>query len=215
MTLLDYLDYFGTAAFAISGAYAAARKGMDIMGVLLLAFIVGNGGGTLRDVLLGEVQVFWMQQHSFIIVALVAGLSAIVLARFIVPPYRLLLAADAIGLGAFVVVGILRALHSHQDSMIALLMGLLTGTGGGILRDLLCDEVPLFLRREIYVLAAFLGGLLFLIIHNGNWLPFYANASLCVTVIFVIRMLSVYFDWNLPAFSQAWFRQAKRQKQHR
>ena len=111
MTLLTSLDYFGTAAFAISGAYAAARKGMDIMGVLLLAFIVGNGGGTLRDVLLGQVQVFWLHQHSFIWVSLIAGLSAVVLARFIVPPYRFLLAADAIGLGAFVVVGAQRALH--------------------------------------------------------------------------------------------------------
>lgn len=212
MTLLDYLDYFGTAAFAISGAYAAARKSMDIMGVLLLAFIVGNGGGTLRDVLLGEVHVFWMHQHSFIWVALTAGLLAVILARFVVPPYRLLLAADAIGLGAFVVVGILRALQIHEDSVTALLMGLLTGTGGGILRDLLCDEVPIFLRQEIYVLAAFIGGLLFLIMHKGQWIPFYANASLCVGVIFMIRMLSVYFDWNLPAFSRHWFREARHHK---
>ena len=91
-------------------------------------------------------------------------------------------------------------------------MGLLTGTGGGILRDLICNEIPLFLRQEIYVFAGVIGGVLFLSLHHYQLLHPTVNALLSVAVIFIIRMLAVYYDWSLPAFSEEWFRQARRNR---
>jgi len=204
----EMLNLFGTAIFAISGAFAAARKGMDITGVLLLAFLVGNGGGTIRDVILGKGAAFWVSNPDYVWVALIAGVLAIILVRFVTIPFKLLLVADALGLGVFVVTGAKIALVFGTSPFIAILMGMLTGVGGSVLRDLICNEVPLILRHEIYSTAAFLGGLFFvLVIHI---LPENITAILSILIVFVIRVLAIYFDWSMPVFSHHWFRETRK-----
>lgn len=206
--MLEFLNYFGTAVFAISGAFAAARKGMDIAGVILLAFVVGNGGGTMRDVFLGHGAVFWVHQTSFAWGSMLAGAIAIFLVRFFVPPYKLLLVADALGLGVFVTVGAQIALNDGTSNFIAILMGILTATGGSITRDLICNEVPLILRHEIYVTVALIGAVLF--IACKQILPDEWAYIITITTTFSIRMMAIYFDWEIPAFSHAWFVESKR-----
>lgn len=208
MTLFEWLNLFGTAVFAISGAFAAARKGMDITGVLLLAFLVGNGGGTLRDLLLGQGAVFWIHQPQYIWIALVAGVLAMVVVRFLALPFRLLLLADALGLGVFVITGANQALELHTGPFVAIIMGMLTGVGGGIIRDLICNEVPLILRHEIYTTAAFLGGLLFVVMMHFT--PEYVAAIVSIIVIFAIRVAAIQFNWSLPVFSHQWFRESQK-----
>ena len=209
MTWFEALELFGTAVFAISGAFTAARKDMDIMGVLLLAFLVGNGGGTLRGLLLGQ-PIFWVHAHSYIWVSFIAGVLAIIWARYFLTPYRLLLIADAIGLSVFVVTGAQRALNLGYGDLIAVLMGVLTAVGGGLLRDLICNEVPLVLRREIYATAAAAGAIFFVIFQHHFTKPELEIST--IIIVFCIRLAAIQFKWTLPAFSEQWFYDVRQKK---
>ncbi len=207
MLLFKFLDLFGTAVFAISGAFAAARKGMDITGVLFLAFVVGIGGGTIRDMILQNGPVFWITQHSYIWVSFIAAIASILFARFFIPPYRFLLIADALGLGVFSVIGTEKALAAGRSDIIAIMMGMLTCTGGSLLRDLICNEIPLLLQKEIYATAALIGSVIFLVARN--YLPIQLAIVLAVITTFIIRIAAIYFDWGLPAFSEHWFAESR------
>jgi len=212
MTVFDFLNLAGTAAFAISGAYTAARKGMDITGVLFLAFVVGIGGGTLRDLILADGPVFWVTDHSYLWVSFFSAIIALIFARFFIPPYRFLLLADALGLGVFTVIGAEKALEIGRSDLIAIMMGMLTCTGGSIIRDLICNEVPLLLRKEIYATAALIGSVIFLV--AKNYLPMNMTISLAVGTTFLIRVAAIYFDWSIPAFSEHWFIEARIKARH-
>lgn len=207
MNILYGLELFGTAIFAISGAYTGAKKGMDIIGVLFLALVVGNGGGTIRDLLLNAGPVYWMTQHIYLWISLIAAVLALIFARFFTPPNRFLLIADALGLGVFAIVGADKALTAGYSDLIAILMGTLTGFGGSIIRDLVCNEVPLFLRKEVYATAAVVGIFLFLALKN--FAPMTIAMSVGIVITFLIRLAAIYFDWSFPAFSEAWFHHEK------
>lgn len=203
MTLL-LLNYLGTIVFAITGAYAAARKGMDIIGVIMLACVVGNGGGTMRDLFLG-LPAFWVIQHGYLWASIIAALGALLLARFFSTPDRTILVGDALGLGVFVVTGAAKTLALGYAPSIAVLMGILTGAGGGILRDMLCNEIPLFMRREIYISAALLGGIIYILLLRIPTLSSIA-APASIVCTFSIRLAAMYYNWNLPAFKPEWFK---------
>ena len=160
-TFLTAIDWFGMAVFAVTGALVASRKRMDIFGFMLLGCVTGMGGGTLRDAMLGALPVFWVREPVYL--AICAGVSAATFFLAHIPEsrYRVLLWLDAAGLALFCVVGADRALTAGASAFIAIAMGVVTGTFGGVMRDILGGESPLILRREIYVTAALVGAAVF------------------------------------------------------
>jgi len=197
MTILYLLDLVGTAAFAASGAWVGVRKHMDMFGVLVLGAVTAVGGGTLRDLLLGDIPPFSLKDESYIYIAIAVSLVVFVnrerFKRFEKP----LLYFDAIGLGTFVVIGTQKALDFHITLLGAVLMGVMTGTAGGIMRDVLANQVPLILRREIYASACIAGGTLLVVLEQlGTDRP--AAALLAAGTVIVVRLLAIHYDWSLP-----------------
>lgn len=197
MTTLGWLDVLGVGTFAVSGILGAAKKRLDLFGALAVAFICSLGGGTLRDVLLGLVPVFWIRDSTPALVALGCALGAFILLRFVAFPARLLLVLDALGLGVFAVLGANRALEAGASLGVAALMGTLSGSAGGAMRDVLCGDVPLVLRKEIYATAALAGALLFGVLLRENapreW-ALWGGALLT----FGIRLAAIKWKLGLP-----------------
>ncbi len=197
MTLLYVLDLIGTAAFAASGAWLGVRRHMDLFGVLVLGLVTAVGGGTLRDLLLGDIPPFSLQNETYLYVAISAALLVFAnrerFKRFEQP----LLYLDAIGLGTFLVIGTTKALDFQLGFLGSVLMGVMTGTAGGVLRDVLANEVPLILRREIYASACVAGGVLLVLLQQAGMVrPLAALLAALATI--VIRLLAIRFNWSLP-----------------
>lgn len=192
------LDLAGVAVFAISGALVASRKCMDPVGFALIATITGIGGGSLRDLLLG-LDVFWVHQSHYIGVCTVFALLVYGLAPHIEYRYRVLLWADAAGLSLFCVMGARVAIESGASGSIAIVMGLLTATFGGLIRDVLCNEIPLILRNEIYATAALAGALVYVVLEPMG-LP-YGSAELGgIGACFLVRGLGLSSGLSLPSY---------------
>ena len=198
--LLYILDLFGTAVFAISGVWVACRKDMDLFGALVLAFVTAVGGGTIRDVLLSATPVFWINDTLYLLVILATVMVAIVGRRWHERSKWIMQVSDALGLAVFVVIGVTKSLSFGVEPMVAIMMGVLTGCGGGAIRDLLAGEVPMVLRKEIYASAAMVGGavLVFLepLIQNID-----ITSVIAATVVLVLRLLALYKDLSLPSLS--------------
>jgi uncharacterized membrane protein YeiH len=192
------LDFFGVAVFAATGALVASRKEMDLIGFALLGAVTGIGGGTLRDLLLGA-PVFWIAAPSYLLVCvLVAGLVFFT-AHIPASRYRTLLWFDAIGLALFAVVGAERAVLAGAGPIVAIAMGMITATFGGVIRDVLGSESPVILSREIYATAAFAGACGFVALDaSGAAREFAILAGLALA--FVIRGLALQFHWSLPRY---------------
>ena len=195
-----FFDLCGTAVFALSGALAAGRHRMDPFGVIVLASVTAVGGGSIRDALLGTTPVFWIRDPNYIIVILITVLLTLIFIRKPkkVPQYTLPV-ADALGLALFTVIGAEKALNLELGGMIAVVMGLITGVGGGIIRDLLCRQVPMILRTEIYATASILGGIsysmsIYLGADNMHAILFSMTVALC------IRLAAIKWHLSLPAF---------------
>ncbi|QDG49463.1 trimeric intracellular cation channel family protein [Persicimonas caeni] len=159
--LITLFDYFGIVIFAISGALVGGRRRMDPVGFALVGTVTGVGGGTLRDLVLGVRPVFWVEDPSYIIVCVVASVATYFATSHISSLRRALVWADAVGLATFAVLGTQAALAQQVSPVIAVAMGVMTATFGGIVRDVLCDDVPLILRREIYATAALVGAVVY------------------------------------------------------
>ncbi len=197
--MIYLLDLFGTAVFAMSGALAAGRKQMDLFGVLVLAIVTAIGGGTLRDLTLGLTPVFWVIDPLYIWVACSAGLLTLVLARIHWLHRGVLPVADALGLATFCVIGAERALAAGVDPALAVLMGVMTGVVGGMIRDLLCGEVPLVLRRELYATAALFGALLTVVL--ADWLPAGMATWIGLLGALALRLAAMHWKLSLPVFT--------------
>lgn len=152
------LDYVGVATFAVSGSLAASRKRLDPIGFLVVATATGIGGGTLRDLLLGRSPVFWIDQPVYLWICFGSAAATFFLAARLASRSRWLLWADAVGLAVFTLIGSEIALRQAVPPLVAVTMGVMTATFGGLLRDVVCREVPLILHREIYATAAAAGG---------------------------------------------------------
>lgn len=198
-TLISVLDWLGIAVFAASGALVASRKQMDIFGFALLATVTGVGGGTVRDVVLGKLPVFWIHQPVYVLVCI--GVSAVVFFAAHIPEsrYRLLLWFDAAGLALFAVVGAEKGLEAGAGPVVAVFMGIVTATFGGIIRDVLGGEVPLILRKDIYVTAALLGSVTFVGLLQAG-LPRTAALVFGFLACFILRALALRYGWSLPAY---------------
>jgi uncharacterized membrane protein YeiH len=161
MSLFVYLDYAGVALFAATGALAASRKQLDLIGFLFFAIVTGAGGGTVRDIVLGRVPVFWVLNPTYLLVCCAIGVMVFFTAHLVESRYRLLIWLDAVGLSAYCVMGAAKGLAATGSPTIAIVTGTLTATFGGILRDLLANEPSVLLRPEIYITAALVGAGIF------------------------------------------------------
>ncbi len=155
--LIGWLDLAGVAVFAVSGALEAARREMDLLGFVLVGSVTGIGGGTLRDLLLGSTPVFWIAEPVYISVCVVAAIITFAGARLLASRLRALMWMDAAGLAVFAVTGTQAALGQGVSPIIAAGMGMMTATFGGFIRDIMCNDIPLILRSEIYATAALAG----------------------------------------------------------
>ncbi len=201
MTVLYAMDLFGTAVFAVSGGLMAARKRYDIFGFLVVGLAPAIGGGTLRDIALGALPVFWVRDVAYLWVALLAASATFFLARRIERYMPQLLVADAVGLALFAVVGAEKALLLGARPEIAVAMGVITASFGGMIRDVLCREEPLILRREIYATAAILGAGLFVVVETLSQNRLTAM-GLGFAAALLLRLVAVRRNLSLPVYSE-------------
>ena len=197
MNLLYLLDLAGTAAFAASGAWAGVRRHMDLFGVLVLGIVTAVGGGTLRDLLLGDIPPFSLKEEIYIYLAIAASLVVYAYRNRFQAFEKPLLYLDAIGLGAFVVIGTTKALDFQLGFLGAVLMGIMTCTAGGIIRDILSNRVPLILCKEIYASACLAGSILLVLLLRMGAPDLVAGPLAALTVI-TIRLLAIRYEWSLP-----------------
>ncbi|HRJ11352.1 MAG TPA: trimeric intracellular cation channel family protein [Prosthecobacter sp.] len=196
-----WIEYSAVAVCAISGVLAAEGKRMDLFGALVLALVTAVGGGTLRDLCLGAEPVFWIRSPAHVTTALGAALATFILARFVVFPARALALADAFGLALFGIVGTEKALLFDSPAIVAILLGVVTGVAGGILRDVLRQEVPEVFRTEIelYATAVFAGALVYVLLRQ--WLPpSEAHRYIGMGVILLMRLAAMRWRLRLPAY---------------
>ena len=195
---LNFISVLGSFALAISGALTAMHKRLDPFGVLIIAFATAVGGGTIRDVLLPEKSVFWLEQTSYIYFILAGTIFAIVFKSRLFHINRPLLFFDAIGLGLYTITGVQIGLEYNLASVNCIILGTITGVFGGILRDILVTEVPVIFKKEVYATVCILGSILYLVLHRLN----VENPLLqIIPVLFIIgsRLVVIHFNISLPS----------------
>jgi uncharacterized membrane protein YeiH len=197
--ILYALSLVGVAVFAASGALAAGRKLFDWIGVGVIAVVTAIGGGTLRDLLLDRHPIFWVADPAYLWVILAGAVGTLVYVQFRRPPDALLLIADALGLAFFTISGAQVAEQQGLPGVLVVAMGAITGTAGGVLRDVLCNDVPLLFRSELYASVSVLTGLFYATAFGLN-----LNDELWTALTFVLglalRLLAIRFKWEMPKF---------------
>jgi len=194
------LDYAGVAVFAATGAFAASRKQLDIIGFLFLASVTGIGGGTFRDLIL-NVPVFWVGNRDYVLICAVVAVLVFFTAHRVESRYKLLLWLDAIGLAAFSVMGAAKGLAITGSPVVSIITGMLTATFGGILRDLLAGEPSVLLRPEIYVTAALAGAAIFTL-GDVAGLPQFVSGLAGFVVALAVRGGALRFGWAFPSYKR-------------
>ncbi len=197
MTIFALLDYIGTLVFAISGALAAMRHRFDPFGVLILATVTAVGGGSLRDVVIGRTPVGWMQDINYAYLIMAGTVIALVFRTYLVYVRRTMFLFDAIGLGLFTIIGVEIGLAAELHPIICILLGTLSASFGGVIRDILANEVPLIFHKEIYASISLLGGALFLLLQKTT-LPSDWIYILTSGLVVILRILAVRYNWVLP-----------------
>ncbi|WP_425495198.1 trimeric intracellular cation channel family protein [Pandoraea horticolens] len=200
-TILAVMEAIAVLSCAISGFAEARKQHLDPVGAFVLAFATAFGGGTLRDVLLDHRPFYWVQHQWYTVIILVLSLSTSGVLRLVsrVATERVLLITDAIGLGFFSASGTSLALQTEMSAFMSVMMGVITGVGGGVMRDILCNEVPLVLRdTRPYAVCAFIGGWIYIALTYADLDPVYTLSISAFSVIFV-RLITVAFDVRLKA----------------
>ncbi|MZR29609.1 trimeric intracellular cation channel family protein [Sneathiella litorea] len=195
------LDLVGVAVFAATGSLVASRKEMDLIGFGMMATFTGIGGGTLRDVILDR-PVFWIADQRYLLVCLTIAVLLFFFASHVQKRYVVLIWSDAIGLAAFAVLGAEIAQSSGASPMVAIVLGMITATFGGLARDLVAGEPPLLLKQEIYATAALVSATVYIItVDNTDIAPILA-ACIAIGIGFSIRAGAILFRWTLPRYRQ-------------
>lgn len=201
-TIIYSLDLFGTAVFAISGVLVASRRRMDLFGALVLACVTAIGGGTIRDMALGASPVFWVENSLYIwVIVSTSLLSILLLNNFPSPPRWLLPVADAIGMAVFMAIGAEKALAFGAPMIVAVVMGVVTACGGGMIRDVLANQVPLVLQREVYATACIAGGLVWVAALYLSPSAGFASSA-CIITALLIRLVAIRYHLSLPKLSK-------------
>lgn len=196
MNWIYFVDLFGTAVFAISGVLTAMHKKFDLVGTLIIGFVTAIGGGTLRDILIGRFPVGWLEDRNYFFAILTGYLIAYFFEQQIIKLRKSMFLFDTIGIGLFTILGIQIALEQGLSTESCLLMGVISACFGGVIRDVLTNEIPLIFRREIYATACLLGGIVYLLLvefsTNEN-----LNILVAIATVIIIRYLSIRYKWSL------------------
>lgn len=196
MNLILFIDILGTIAFAISGVLTAMNKRLDPFGILIIAFVAAVGGGTLRDILI-EAPVAWMRNLTYVYVIFGATIFAVVFRKRLNYIRRSLFLFDTIGIALYTIVGVEKGIAAGFSPLICIALGTITACFGGVIRDILCNEIPIIFRKEIYATACILGGSAYFILSET---PLSSNFIVIISgsIVMIIRLLAVYFDLSLP-----------------
>ncbi|MBY0543279.1 MAG: trimeric intracellular cation channel family protein [Sphingobacteriaceae bacterium] len=199
MTTTYAIEILGTVAFAISGSFAAMQRRLDPFGVLIIAFVTSIGGGTVRDLLLGDTPVAWMRDVNYCLLILVTSLLTIFFKTQIKKFKVTLFLFDSLGLGLFTIVGVQKGIVFGLEPGICVALGTITGCFGGVIRDTLLNTIPLIFRKEIYATACILGGVLYFCLLNFNLKADLAKI-IVIAFIFTLRIVVVRYKLALPKF---------------
>lgn len=199
MTPIYYLDIIGTAAFAISGALVAMNKRLDPFGVFIIAFVTAAGGGTMRDILTGRLPVGWMLDINYMYAIIGATFIAIIFRKRLRFWSKTFFLFDTIGIGVFTIIGTEIGVKAGFHPVISIALGTMTACFGGVTRDILCNDIPLIFRKEIYAIACIVGAITFLILQEFflNTYVVYIGTTL---IVITVRLLAVRFKLSLPTF---------------
>jgi len=196
MSWIYFIDLFGTGVFAISGVLTAIEKRFDLVGSLVIGFVTAIGGGTIRDLMIGRFPVGWLTDRSYFVTILMAFMIAYFLQPLIIKLKRSMFIFDTIGIGLFTILGIQISLSYGINVENALILGVVSACFGGVIRDVLTNEIPLIFRKEIYATACIIGGIIYLILHHVN-LQEDISIILSICTVILIRYFSVKYKWGL------------------
>lgn len=199
--MIEILDVIGVFVFAISGVLAAINKKLDLFGVFIIAFVTAAGGGTLRDVLIGRMPVGWMQNLDYVYIIIVGYITALFFRNYLNKLRVSLFLFDTIGLGIYTLIGIEKGLEYGLHPIICIALGTITASFGGLIRDILCNEIPLLLRKgTIYATICIFGGIQFFLLRKLG-VDSSVNELVTSITIIVIRLAAVRYNWSLPVVS--------------
>ncbi|HOQ12426.1 MAG TPA: trimeric intracellular cation channel family protein [Spirochaetota bacterium] len=191
-TLIFYLDIFGTISFAVAASLMAYKKNLDPFGIIVVAIFTSIGGGTIRDILLRNYPIFWIDNILYLSVIISSSLLTQFFYRYISKKEDILLFFDAIGIGVFTIIGIKTALKFDVHPLICIMMGTITAVFGGLVRDVVCNEIPVILHRELYATLCIIGGAVFFIMSflgiNNNLSYIFSMLFIIITRIIAIRL---------------------------
>lgn len=201
-TVYYILDLLGTFAFAISGATAAKQHGLDLFGIFAIAFIVACGGGIIRDLCIGSIPPAGLTTWYYLATTIIASIITLSLYPAVIKLNRPVLFFDAAGLSFFAVSGTQKVLSFGFNNEAAVILGIISAVGGGVLRDMLLKRVPVIMEKEIYASAALIASLIVVLGSHLKWLSGDWFAIIALMVCFTLRLLSLRLHWNLPTFSK-------------
>ncbi|MCD0473272.1 trimeric intracellular cation channel family protein [Flavobacterium sp. EDS] len=196
--MFSLLDIIGTMAFAMSGALTAMNKRLDPFGVFIIAFVTAVGGGTVRDVLIGRTPVGWMLDLKYVYVIILGFILSVIFRKKFDRLRTSLFLFDTIGLGVFTLIGLERGILTGLHPIICIALGTMTACFGGVTRDILCNEIPVIFRREIYATICILGGIVFFVLKEWNLNDDILYLVTCIVII-LVRLMAVKYKWYLPA----------------
>jgi uncharacterized membrane protein YeiH len=199
MQLFYFLDLLGTFVFAISGASIAMQKKFDPFGIFIVGFVTALGGGTLRDILIGRSPVSWMQNTTYVYVIVIAVILAILLRNKIKYLSKSLFLFDTIGLGIFTIIGTGIGIDLNLNPIISITLGTISGAFGGVIRDILCNEIPIIFRKEIYATACVFGAITYIFL-TKLMVPQIFTYGSTIAIVIIIRIVAVKFHLSLPTF---------------
>ncbi|TLX71482.1 trimeric intracellular cation channel family protein [Labilibacter sediminis] len=202
MDFLSIADYAGTCAFAISGTLSASEKKLDLFGATFIGFVTAIGGGTIRDLLLGNTPVTWVVGIDYFILILSSIVFTFIFYKYIIKLKHTLFLFDTIGIGVFTIIGIEKALLFGINPPLAMVMGLSSAVVGGVIRDTLCNDVPLIFHKEIYATACIVGGVIYLLLSHFN-INIYFSQTITILSIIIIRLLAINYNLSLPKITSA------------
>lgn len=197
MKLILLIDILGTIAFAISGVLTALNKRLDPFGILIIAFVTAVGGGTLRDILI-DANVAWMRNLTYVYVIFGSTIFAVIFRKRLGYIRRSLFLFDTIGIALYTIVGVEKGIAAGFHPIICIALGTTTACFGGVLRDILCNEIPIIFRKEIYATACILGASAYFLLHNT---PISEDFIVIISgsIVIIVRLLAVYFNLSLPS----------------
>lgn len=201
MQFLYPFDLIGTFVFAISGTLAASKKQLDVFGALMIGFITAIGGGSIRDIVLGKFPLVWIQDPNYALVILAAFLVCLLMRKQLLKLRKTFFLFDTLGIALFTIMGLQKALSLDAPIVVAVFLGMASAVMGGMIRDVICNDIPLIFRSELYATSCLAGALVYIGLEqlSNEW--HLINALSGFVVIIIVRLLAIKNNWNLPIFT--------------